>query len=117
MNIGRIEDNRAHLDDGVFVPEFDDFPDRGVGGKWTDVNPEIVELTVNGAKRQQFKLCQTELEQVKAQCKKVFGTENPSRNDILNYILGHTQACSSSSSGVSDGIIGSSYCSWRPIVG
>ena len=26
-----------------------DLPDRGVGGKWTEVNPEIVELTVNGA--------------------------------------------------------------------
>jgi hypothetical protein len=46
----------------------DDLPDEGVGGKWMDdVNPEIVDLSVNGSKRHQWKLCQSELEQVKAQ--------------------------------------------------
>ena len=49
LNIGRIGENRAHLDDGFCIPEFDDLPDGGVGGRWTAVNPEIVELTVNGA--------------------------------------------------------------------
>ena len=53
-----------------------------------DVDPEIVELSVNGAKRQQFILCQTELERVKAQCKKVLNTENPTKHDIVNYFYG-----------------------------
>ena len=55
LNIGRIGENRAHLDDGFYIPDCDDLPDRGAGGKWTEVNPEIVELTVNDAKGQQFK--------------------------------------------------------------
>ena len=55
LNIGRIGENRAHLDDGFHIPDCDELLDRGLGGKWTEVNLEIVELTVNGAKRQQFK--------------------------------------------------------------
>ena len=47
LNIGRIGGNRAHLDDGFYRPDCDDLLDGGVGGKWTEVDPEIVELTVN----------------------------------------------------------------------
>ena len=88
LDIGRIGENRAHLDDNYYEEDFDDHPDRGVSGKWTAVDPTIVSLTVNGAKRQQYKLCQKELEQVKAQCKKVFGKENPTKHDIMNYFYG-----------------------------
>ena len=55
LKIGRIGENRANLDDGFFIPQYDDLSGRGVGGKWTEVNPEIVEITVNDAKWQQFK--------------------------------------------------------------
>jgi len=75
LNTGRMGADRVHLDGDFFISDCDDVPDGGVGGKWMDVDPEIVELSVNGAMCQQFKLCQTELEQVKAQCKKVLNTE------------------------------------------
>lgn len=85
LDIGRIGEDRAHLDNEFSIPDCSDHSGRGVGGKWTEANPEIA---VNGSKRQQFKLCQTELEQVKAQGKNV--SNNLARHDIhiMDYFYG-----------------------------
>ena len=37
--------------------DYDDEPDVGPDGAWFPVNPTIVHLTVNGAKRNQWGLC------------------------------------------------------------
>ena len=91
----------------------DDLPDEGVGGKWMDdVNPEIVDLSVNGSKRHQWKLCQSELEQVKAQ-----GTMQR-RYSIQKILLRATlRAVPPLPAASRGGIIGSSCCSWQPIAG
>ena len=85
MDIRRIGEDRAHLDNEFSKPDCSDRSGRGVGCKWTEGSPEIA---VNGSKRQQFKLCQTELEQVKAQGKNV--SNNLARHDvhIMNYFYG-----------------------------
>ena len=83
LDIGRIGEDRAHLDNEFSIPDCSDRSGRGVGCKWTEGSPEIA---VNGSKRQQFKLCQTELEQVKAQGKNV--SNNLARHDIMNYFYG-----------------------------
>ena len=58
LDIGRIGEDRAHLEDEFSIPDCSDHSGGGLGGKWTEANPEIA---VNGSKRQQFKLCQMSL--------------------------------------------------------
>lgn len=85
----RVRENRAHLDPGYsLLDDYDDVPDDEPHGTWTPVDPTIVNLSVNGAKHQQWEDCKSELEQVRAQVRKVLRTENPTRRDILNYFYG-----------------------------
>ncbi len=85
----RVRENRAHLDpEYSLLDDYDDVPDDEPHGTWTPVDPTIVNVSVNGAKHQQREVCKSELEQVKAQCRKVLGTENPTKLDIVNYFFG-----------------------------
>lgn len=85
----RVGENRAHLDPGYsLLDEYDDVPDDEPQGTWTAVDPTIVNLSVNGAKHQQWEVCKSELQQVRAQVRKVLRTQNPTRRDILKYFYG-----------------------------
>jgi len=88
-NYNRIGESRSHLDDNDFAlyDEDDDMPGSDSTGRWTPTN-DFGGVGINNAKQRQWKLSAEELRQVKEQCKKVFNTEHPTRNDVVNYFFG-----------------------------
>ena len=85
----RIGASRSHLESEWALDEGDDVPDPGSTGRWTPVD-DFGGVGINTAKQRQWKYCIDELRQVKAQCIKVFGTENPTRYHIVRYFFGDT---------------------------
>lgn len=83
----RIGASRSHLESEWALDEGDDTPDPGSTGRWIPVK-DFGGVGINSAKRRQWKLCEEELRQVKAQCIKVFNTEHPTRYHIVEYFFG-----------------------------
>lgn len=87
----RIGESRSHLDDNWSLDDEDDMPGGGSSGAWTEVSG-VLGCGINLAKQRQWKHCITELDQVKAQCIKVFGKEVPTRHDVVDYFFGVSSA-------------------------
>ena len=93
LNLNRIGASRSHMDDGYSLNddgvEGGDMPGPGSAGRWNQ-HTDFGGVSVNGAKTRQWKLCIDELNDVREQCKVVFGTQHPTRQHIVKYFYGET---------------------------
>jgi len=93
LNYERMGQSRSHLDDSEYrlFGEEDDMPASENPARWTSIGLEnFAGFGVNSAKKKMWDRCNSELNDVGEQCRKVFGTgaRRVNQEDIVKYMYG-----------------------------
>ena len=93
LNYERMGQSRSHLDDSEYrlFGEEDDMPASENPARWTSIGLEnFAGFGVNSAKKKMWERCNSELNDVGEQCRKVFGTgaRRVNQEDIVKYMYG-----------------------------